>query len=272
MENGMGLGCGIFNHMFKERPHLRSHFTRVHPVQLVQCALPLATLPKNRLNTANVNFHANRNTSSDINVNNDSVHFCQNFFNNEVITFDIFRFYDRFGDKAFLLFNLPPALSTALSCLPAAVLMCIRHVCNNSLTIADNDEFHELSRSRCTAVQTSSELRLDAHFKTQNKYLYYFRSYRKVMVIENGWLRSSIHIDRCDLNKTGVFRWPILRLFSILSQNDDPSSIIPFKKIFDLNGFRCYSSPWDSKLYDSYVNNVGSDNIVPIYYYSDGTT
>lgn len=162
--------------------------------------------------------------------------------------------------------------SIAFEDLPTAVQLCVKHVCTQRMSRHNCDLYfnHVVNRDALLGIPDTESLR--SSFPSPRYFHLYCDIIKRGGVVNDVWLRAIISLPGCPPNSTGCFRCPVFILRSLLTNTTTPTSLIPFTEYTDSNGNRIYSSPWDSRIYESYNASVNHGHVVLMDMYSDGTT
>lgn len=90
--------------------------------------------------------------------------------------------------------------------------------------------------------------------------------------MDDGLVRAIIQLNSSRNNTMGCDRCPLALLKSIFNRTCGVQSIIPYQRLTNENGDLTFSSPWDSKVYQSYSMSVKDGHVILIDFYSDGAT
>lgn len=97
-------------------------------------------------------------------------------------------------------------------------------------------------------------------------------AYKKLCLVEEDWVRASITLEMGGVNITGCYCCPLKLTKHLFMKAGGLSFLIQFNLSTDLNGRHTYSTPWDTKIYDSYCGVNQSGKLVLVEFYSDGDT
>lgn len=70
----------------------------------------------------------------------------------------------------------------------------------------------------------------------------------------------------------GLFPRLLSLLRKLLSCRTTPAAIIPFRPLYNDNGDRLFSTPWNTEVYASYADSAHNGQVVLIEIFSDGAT
>lgn len=119
------------------------------------------------------------------------------------------------------------------------------------------------------ACPTSS--RLENEFSTPSSFIGCCDQMRRETVTADGWMRAVISLPGCPVNRSGWFCCPLQLLRSVLHQ-DVTCHIIPFREDTENSGHRFYGTPWCSRLYEHYNEDVRTGHAIIVDFYSHGAT
>lgn len=258
MEIAAQLSCGICHRTFTHRSHLRSHYLRVHraigPVDDVQEVRQIPPTSRHALDAAIVDGLTN------------------DYHCSPAISYQLCKFFTTFQDSIQPMYDCTPSLSVELSSYPETVRQRIIYGCTCAFTFRDSLAYYSHITARDRVTHNDNYLSLPMHFRKHDDFLSVCKIVRKVRVVQEGWSRAAIAMDRCDSNSTGCFRCPKQLMTNLLLEDGGARSLIPFSTTTDSTGCRVFSTQWNSAVYEQYCKSITTGHIVLIDFYGDWTT
>lgn len=119
--------------------------------------------------------------------------------------------------------------------------LCVQYASSANLSFDGFRNYYKrvVERDRTSATPSTS---LAQTFPSARLFHSYCINYRRIGVIENGWVRAVINLPHCPSNRSGCFTYPLALFRNLLSKTSDSPAIIPFSISTNTRGERVYNT------------------------------
>lgn len=152
-----------------------------------------------------------------------------------------------------------------MSALPECVQRPVTYAYKSAFSFTESLSYYEHITAYDSSTAVDTQINLSHSFPSHLLFHNYFKNYRKKQVVENGWMRATIGMDRCEENISGCFRCPKLLMIKLLNENGSGKVLIPFATRTESSGTRNFSIPWDSSVSEFYVQSTMNSHIFSEY-------
>lgn len=231
---------GTCGRSFKTKGSLRNHLTRVHGGHLPASN----TIPSSSLTTA-----------PQLQWTDDDYYdtaFIRIRFSSDIVCFDVVRFCAAFPDTTEAVFRRMTKLSHRSEDMTHCCRITVQYVFNSNMSSGEFANYDNRIVRLDIAAGSEQKRKFAMTFTTPQAFRSYWRTYKRISVVTNGWLCAVITLRQCPPNRTGCFTCPLSLIHRLISNGIGPSDPIPFCTELNENGDRIYSTPWNTWIYQSY--------------------
>lgn len=187
--------CAICRRLYKTKGSLRSHTTRVHGSHDLRseygAVSPHCPRTEGDHGTTEQSFANTDDDGQSTGYSDPQLSTPANHFTMTNLCYDIYMYYDAFGDSTADIFGQCPALAPSLQSLSPECRLCVDYVCRSKLSrTACADYFrHIVERDNLTGAQSSSFLTTFPNARLLHRYC---NTVCKRQVIADGWVRAVV--------------------------------------------------------------------------------
>lgn len=192
------------------------------------------------------------------------------FFFSDTIGYDVYQLYAYFQDSTETLYHPDPKLPIPVQNLIQGCRLCVKCVCDSNLIFQGCKNYYEHIVRRDQCAQPTDTVKFVDSFPTCNSVHRYCESYKLIGVVCNGWARFVISLSNYNPNESGCFRCPLSLLLQLIEDFCGVAALIPLCIKQNEDGERVYSTPWNTFIYHTYKDSVGTGHIALVVFYTDG--